>query len=78
MKELKLVKIDEEKEMIYGAKGSASYSVNGLGGLDLLEEEGAGLTDPEFYEAASELEPGGIGAADAELVKNAIRAKEQS
>ena len=41
MKELKLVKIDEEKLMIYGAEGSASYYVNGAGGLNLLEEEGA-------------------------------------
>lgn len=59
MRELKLVKIDEEKEIIYGAKGNAKYCVNGLGGLELLEEEGAGLTDPEFFEAASVLEAGG-------------------
>jgi len=49
------MKIDEEKAIIYGANGSASYFINDSGGLEIAEALDGGITDAEYKEAEEQL-----------------------
>ena len=43
--------IDKEKAIIYGENGSASYFINGCGGLELTDLVDNGITEIEFLES---------------------------